>query len=227
MAQQVWAALQHGVCLQTGAAYGRAVHRGAHLLGHILGLDDAYARPINAARGLKDEEAHEGEDAAAASGQPIAFPHDQHAGSEPGQNQMDCQFCHFSAERSVDAGIPPVSMCWGCHQVVQGSTPEQQQEIAKIQDYVDHGEPIPWNRIYKISDHAHFPHMRHVTVGLECQTCHGEVQTYGVLNERDPAWGGDNMGWCIDCHRNPPEGLTATDGSPIEQASVDCAVCHY
>ena len=172
----------------------------------------------------------EGEDAAAASGQPIAFPHNQHAGSEPGQNQMNCQFCHFSAERSVDAGIPPVSMCWGCHQVVQGSTPEQQTEIAKIKEYVDHGEPIPWNRSYKTSDHAHFPHMRHVTVGLECQTCHGEVQTYGVLNEQDPAWGGNNMGWCIDCHRNPSsyqEGLTATDGSPIEQASVDCAVCHY
>lgn len=172
----------------------------------------------------------EGEDAAAASGQPIAFQHNQHAGSEPGQNQMDCQFCHFSAERSVDAGIPPVSMCWGCHQVVQGTTPEQQTEIAKIQDYVDHGEPIPWNRIYKISDHAHFPHMRHVTVGLDCQTCHGEVQTYGVLSERDPAWGGDNMGWCVDCHRNPAsyqEGLTATDGSPIEEASIDCAVCHY
>ena len=50
-----------------------------------------------------------GADPAAASGQPIAFPHNQHAGSEPGQNQMDCQFCHFSAERSVDAGIPPVS----------------------------------------------------------------------------------------------------------------------
>ena len=78
-----------------------------------------------------------------ASGQPIAFPHNQHSGSEPGQNNMDCQFCHFSAERSVDAGIPPVSTCWGCHQVVQGTTPEQQTEIAKIQEYVDHDESIP------------------------------------------------------------------------------------
>ena len=34
----------------------------------------------------------------------------------------------------------------------------------------------------------------------------------------------------IDCHRNPSsyqEGLVAVDGSPIEQASIDCAVCHY
>jgi len=168
-----------------------------------------------------------GGEAAVEAVQPIQFPHNQHAGSEPGQNNMDCQFCHYSAERSVDAGIPPVSTCIGCHQAVLGTTPAQQTEIAKIQEYVDHGEPIPWVRIYKISDHAHFPHMRHINAGLECQQCHGEVQNQTVLVERDPVWGGDNMGWCVDCHRNPPEGLTAADGSPIEEASTDCAVCHY
>lgn len=163
----------------------------------------------------------EGGAEAGASIQPIAFPHNQHAGSEPGQNNMDCQFCHFSAERSVDAGIPPVSSCWGCHQVIPGTTPEQQVEIAKIQEYVDHDDPIPWVRIYKISDHAHFPHMRHINAGLECQECHGEVQTYGVLEERDPVWGGDNMGWCVECHRQPdPQ-------TGEQQASTDCAVCHY
>jgi hypothetical protein len=159
--------------------------------------------------------------AAVESGQPIAFPHNQHAGSEPGQNNMDCQFCHFSAERSVDAGIPPVSMCWGCHQVIPGTTPAQQLEIAKLQQYVQDREPIPWVRIYKISDHAHYPHMRHIAAGLECQECHGEVQTMTVLTERDPLWGGDNMGWCVDCHRQPdPE-------TGEQQASTDCAVCHY
>ena len=68
--------------------------------------------------------------------QPIAFPHNVHAGSEVGQNNMDCQFCHFSAERSVDAGIPSVATCWGCHQVIPGTTAEQQSEIAKIGEYV-------------------------------------------------------------------------------------------
>ena len=153
--------------------------------------------------------------------QPIAFAHDVHAGSEVGQNNMDCQFCHYSAERSVDAGIPPVSTCWGCHQVVPGTTAQQQTEIAKIQGYVDDGESIPWVRIYKISDHAHFPHMRHINAGLECQQCHGEVQLEGVLTERDPVWGGDNMGWCVECHRQP-DPVTGR-----QQASTDCAVCHY
>ena len=164
------------------------------------------------------------------SGQPIAFPHNQHAGSEPGQNNMDCQFCHYSAERSVDAGIPSVSTCWGCHQAIPGT--DNQDEVAKIQGYIQRGEPIPWVRIYKVADHVHFPHMRHISAGLECQQCHGEVQEMGVLTKpdrwwvtdlffpQDPVWGGDNMGWCVDCHREPDE-----TGAP--RASVDCAVCHY
>ena len=153
--------------------------------------------------------------------QPIGFRHDVHAGAEAGQARMDCQFCHFSAERSVDAGIPPVSACWGCHQVIPGTTQTAQTEIAKIQSYVDSARSIPWVRIYKISDHAHFPHMRHINAGLACQECHGEVQTMGVLTERSPTWGGSNMGWCVECHRRPvPE-------TGLQQASTDCAVCHY
>ena len=150
-----------------------------------------------------------------ASGQPIAFPHNQHSGTEPGQNNMDCQFCHFSAERSVDASIPPVDVCMGCHQVIPGANlPE---EVDKLREYYNSREPIPWVRIYKISDHAHFPHMRHVNANaaaMQCQECHGEVQTMNVINSRDPLWGGDNMGWCVSCHRQ-------------EGASDDCAVCHY
>lgn len=169
--------------------------------------------------------------AAATTVQPIQFPHNQHAGSEPGQNNMDCQFCHYSAERSVDAGIPSVGTCWGCHQAIPGTN--NPGEVAKIQEYHDAGEPIPWVRVYKISDHAHFPHMRHINAGLECQECHGEVQEMEVLAPPDrgliaslmlpydETWGGDNMGWCVDCHRQPdPE-----TGQP--QASIDCAVCHY
>ena len=163
--------------------------------------------------------------------QPIAFAHDVHAGNEPGQNNMDCQFCHYSAERSVDAGIPPVSSCWGCHQVIPGTTAAQQVEIAKIGEYVESGEPIPWVRLYKIADHAHFPHMRHINAGLACQECHGEVQEMAEISTAsglskvffgtDPVWGGDNMGWCVTCHRQP-DPVTGE-----QRASTDCAVCHY
>lgn len=140
--------------------------------------------------------------------QPIAFPHNTHAGDF----QIDCQYCHFSAERSVDAGIPPVASCMGCHTIIQGrNTPE---EVNKLRGYWQRGEPIPWVRIYKVPDHVKFPHMRHVDAdagNLECQECHGTVEEIGVIEEVDQPL---KMGWCVDCHRQ-------------NDASVDCTVCHY
>ena len=149
--------------------------------------------------------------------QPIQFPHNVHAG----QYQIACMYCHFSAERSVDAGIPPVSTCLGCHRLVTGTTDAQKAEIAKISEFANAGQSIPWTRIYKIADHARFPHMRHVNArtegfpqGITCQACHGEVQEMGVLTSRAPEWGGNNMGWCVSCH-------------VTEKVSRDCTVCHY
>ena len=140
--------------------------------------------------------------------QPIAFPHNTHAGDF----QIDCQYCHFSAERSVDAGIPSVASCMGCHTVVQGrNSPE---EVQKLRDYWQRGEPIPWVRIYKVADHVRFPHMRHVAAdagNLECQECHGTVEEIEVIEEVDQPL---KMGWCVDCHRE-------------NDASIDCTVCHY
>lgn len=137
--------------------------------------------------------------------QPIAFPHDIHAS----QYQMDCQYCHYSADRSVDAGMPPVSTCMGCHQVVQGR--DNPQEVAKIREYYQEGEGIPWVRIYKVADHAHFPHMRHLNAGVACETCHGQVQEMGVVEEvAQPL----SMGWCVQCHRDMG-------------AATECTACHY
>ncbi|MCG6989670.1 MAG: cytochrome c3 family protein [Gemmatimonadetes bacterium] len=146
------------------------------------------------------------------SGQPIAFPHNIHAGSKPGEFHIDCMYCHFSAERSVDAGLPPMSLCVGCHQVIPGT--KNPQEIKKLMGYWQRKQPIPWVRIYKTPDHVHFPHARHIHAGLTCQECHGQVQDVSVINHRDPVWGGDNMGWCVSCHRK--KGVSTT-----------CAVCHY
>ncbi len=139
--------------------------------------------------------------------QPIAFPHTIHAGVD----QIDCQFCHFSAERSVDAGIPPVATCWGCHQAILGTDERQQAEIQNVRDYWARQEPIPWVRIYKVADHVHFPHMRHIAAGVDCTTCHGEVQEMTVIEEVNQPLA---MGWCVTCH--------------VERGvSRDCAVCHY
>lgn len=144
--------------------------------------------------------------------QPIQFPHDIHAGTGEGQFAIDCQYCHFSAERSVDAGIPPVATCMGCHTMIPGAN--NPEEVTVLRGYWERGEAIPWVRIHKVADHVHFPHMRHINAGYQCQDCHGPIEQQGVLEEPLPEWGGGKMGWCISCH--------------VEQgAQRDCTVCHY
>ena len=156
------------------------------------------------------EEVAMSEDQQDPQSQPIQFPHDTHAG----QFRIDCQYCHFSAERSVDAGIPPVETCIGCHRegLVAGRT--HPEEVAKVREFFEAGAPIPWRRIYKVADHVKFPHVRHVAAGVSCQTCHGQVQEMGVLEDVAPEAGNLKMGWCVSCH--------------LERgASRDCSVCHY
>jgi hypothetical protein len=52
-----------------------------------------------------------------------------------------------------------------------------QPEVQKLIAYWREQRPIPWERIYKVPDHARFPHMRHVNAEIECQECHGPVET--------------------------------------------------
>jgi hypothetical protein len=140
--------------------------------------------------------------------QPIAFPHDTHAGDF----QIDCEYCHFSAERSVSAGIPPVATCMGCHTVIQGRN--DPEEVNKLREFWQNGESIPWVRIYKVPDHVRFPHLRHVASdagNFECQECHGTVEEMEVIEDVEQPL---KMGWCVTCHKD-------------NDASVDCTVCHY
>ncbi len=58
--------------------------------------------------------------------------------------------------------------------------------------------PIEWTRIHNLPDHAYFNHAQHVTVGkVECQTCHGPVESMEVVKQHTPL----SMGWCVNCHR--------------------------
>ncbi|HEV2150369.1 MAG TPA: cytochrome c3 family protein [Longimicrobiaceae bacterium] len=149
-----------------------------------------------------------GDPEASAPDQPIAFFHSVHAG----QNQIPCMYCHTTADRSVDAGIPAVALCVGCH--VPGSAvqpPENAQlafpaaardtmwnrEATKLVDYWRRQEAIPWVRIHDLPEHVKFPHYMHVNAGLQCQTCHGPVQEM----EKVYQFASLEMGWCVDCHR--------------------------
>lgn len=150
--------------------------------------------------------------------QPIAFPHDIHAG----KNGIDCKYCHNSVGKSKSASLPTVNVCMNCHKQINGNTPEQQEQIKKIYDaagwdgsnYTGKTKEIVWNKVHVLPDHVYFNHSQHVTVGgVDCKQCHGDMtkqnETARVvpvkeLNEIEgniPLTKATfTMGWCIECH---------------------------
>jgi hypothetical protein len=137
--------------------------------------------------------------------QPINFPHPKHAGAvKDGGLGMNCLYCHNTANKSFDVGMPAVGTCMGCHTIVAAAKPE----IKKLAKYYADKRPVPWVRIHKVPEYVHFPHVRHVNAGVTCQTCHGQVQKMAQVYQ----YASLNMGWCINCHVNgydPKEGQKA------------------
>ncbi|MEQ9443472.1 MAG: cytochrome c3 family protein [Cyclobacteriaceae bacterium] len=175
--------------------------------------------------------------------QPIAFSHALHAG----QYQIQCQYCHTGVMKGKSANIPSANICMNCHQQIKTESPEIQKIYAAIdfnpetQTYGNNKKPIEWVRIHNLPDLAYFNHAQHVNVGgLECQTCHGEIQEMQVVHQEALL----TMGWCINCHRetqvnaegnayydkllelhdseNPNEPMKVEDIGGLE-----CAKCHY
>ena len=181
--------------------------------------------------------------------QPIAFSHQLHAGEQG----IDCNYCHHSARESAHSGIPSANVCMNCHtHINEGRSEEGTKEINKIyaalgfdpnsKTYIPGYEqkPIEWVRIHNLPDLAYFNHAQHVNVaGLECQTCHGEVEEMEVAYQHSKL----TMGWCINCHRETEIDLDNPyyhdlhanwiDKYHGEEITVDmiggreCAKCHY
>ena len=168
--------------------------------------------------------------------QPIAFPHPTHVQ----KLGMNCLYCHYSANKSPDPGLPAVGTCMGCHAIIG---PDRQAtdlgpkrksaEIQKLWNYADikipgsqigpNAKPIPWVRIHKLPEYVHFPHTRHVNAGVTCQTCHGQIQNM----DRVYQFASLNMGWCVSCHVNgysAKEGEEAAGYSAQQQATPTASV---
>ena len=71
-----------------------------------------------------------------------------------------------------------------------------EDEIKKLTVYWEKKEPIPWVNYHYVPEHAKFPHKPHIRYGLECKTCHGDVENVDIpkpiVNIK--------MGWCVSCH---------------------------
>ena len=80
--------------------------------------------------------------------------------------------------------------------------------------------PIGWMLVHKLPDFAYFDHRAHVGAGVECQKCHGAVQTMERVRQESDL----SMGWCVNCHRDANANGVA--GRAVK-APVDCSGCHY
>ena len=153
--------------------------------------------------------------------QPIRFPHTVHVQ----KLGMNCLYCHYTANKSMDPGLPAVSTCMGCHTIIGPDRPasdlgpkRHSVEIEKLQKYAASNKPIPWIRIHKVPEYVHFPHMRHVNAGVTCQTCHGQIQNMPQVYQAESL----NMGWCVNCHVSgytEQQGLEAA-GYPLADTAI-------
>ncbi len=163
--------------------------------------------------------------------QPIAFSHAVHAGLY----EIDCQYCHAGAERSRHAGVPAAGVCLNCHSKVKTDAPE----IRKLTAFVTSDQPVPWMKVHRLPDFAFFSHASHVSAGLACQGCHGQVQQMTRVEQQETM----TMGWCLRCHREvrdeerdapPPLATLAMNRmdtvtkAPARhlQPPTDCSACH-
>lgn len=136
--------------------------------------------------------------------QPLAFNHYLHV-EDLGAY---CTDCHLYAVNGVRATIPNYQTCADCHDAALTESPVE----ARLIEYIEAGEPIPWRKIYWVPDHVFFSHRRHTAVAeLECEVCHGEVGSR--VEPLDRALVPITMEGCMDCHER-------------SGASNDCIVCH-
>lgn len=189
--------------------------------------------------------------------QPIHYSHRIHAGS----NGINCNYCHSSARVSKNSGIPSLNVCMNCHKNIAEvsdttATPEYSKafydgEIDKLykavgwdkvnQKYTGKTQPVKWVRIHNLQSFVYFNHSQHVTVaGIECQTCHGPVQTYEIQKQFAPL----TMSWCINCHRKTEVKMEGNDYytkihdqlskkygvdklTAAQMGGLECGKCHY
>ena len=142
--------------------------------------------------------------------QPIDFSHRLHAG----EMDIPCQYCHYGASQSRHAGIPATSVCMNCHKYVSATKEAFQLEekesvfegretesitsveISKIYEamgYDSQGEPIEgkegksveWVKVHNIPDFVFFSHKPHITAGVDCTDCHGDVSSMERIKQTE------------------------------------------
>lgn len=176
-------------------------------------------------------------EAGIAVAQPIRFSHELHSGNL----NIDCRYCHATAEVSSYGGIPDTHTCMSCHSQIAVYS----ELLEPVRDSYETGEPLVWQRVHDLAAHAYFNHSVHIAKGFGCETCHGQVDQMPLVWQNQPM----TMTWCLECHREPeqfvrpreeiytfgwePEGDQIELGQQlVEEYNINvegltnCSVCH-
>jgi len=169
--------------------------------------------------------------------QKIPFSHEHHVNGLG----LSCGYCHTSAERSAFAGIPPTQTCMTCHSQIWNTSPMLQP----VRTSYATQQPLEWVRVHDLPDFVYFNHSIHLSKGVGCQSCHGNVNLMPLTWKTKSL----EMRWCLECHRapenylRPKELVYAMDYvPPADQAALglelvkkyhvktrqltDCSICH-
>lgn len=166
--------------------------------------------------------------------QPVPFSHQHHVGDIG----LDCRYCHQTVETDAFAGMPPTETCRDCHSQLWADSPM----LAPVQESFRTGRPLEWTRVHDLPDYAFFHHGIHVSKGIACATCHGDVDEMPLMYRESTL----HMKWCLDCHRSPeelvrprdsvfemqwqpdadtPDGIDLVKAHSIE-SETNCSICH-
>lgn len=146
--------------------------------------------------------------------QPVQFDHRHHVRDDG----IECRYCHYDVSRAPFAGVPDTGLCMGCHAQVWNHSPM----LDPVRKSWFSGRPMKWMRVNQVPDFVYFDHSIHVAKGVGCETCHGRVDLMGMVYQENTL----QMGWCLDCHRNPaahvrpPKDVTVMGYVPEEPQAV-------
>ena len=169
--------------------------------------------------------------------QPVRFSHELHAGTL----NVDCRYCHSSAEVSSYAGIPDTHTCMSCHSQIATYS----ELLEPVRNSYASDERLVWNRVHAVGQYVYFNHSAHLNGGIGCETCHGRIDQMPIVWRNETM----TMRWCLDCHFEPEKYIRPLDEvytmgwtPPIPQSELgpqlvaeydihkdgltDCAVCH-
>jgi hypothetical protein len=184
--------------------------------------------------------------------QPIAFSHVRHVQ----KNKMDCQFCHWTVNKSSYSAVPELETCVGCHNYVKGTTKQQKVEIQKIHWY-DKNSGIPYylnedgsvlkksgddaseylatptGRFVEGPDGKPLKDVTNQSVPIPWQTVHVMPNYVSFSHKRHVKAGVS----CHSCHGQVPEMDVVERVTSMkmgwcischraEGTSIDCATCH-